>query len=610
MIIPESTEDPYAVDIDSGELKAHSEKSSADVEWDTDEFLENENDFELSSEKLEAGDYEGLSPSKSADSEPESPVEEGSGSRLAFYAFTASLVLFGLAVLYAVQSRPSSSVVADSETDVEESVPEDQPPAQPPEERGDPLRRFPSIPGAVTKTPIWLKATGLPVDGFFRSPAWEENAAPLYLDALFEISASMRVCFREFDVEQRLPATRNRSTRFVRLFNQIKMAEETDDRDLLQTLSQFDTAFAKLKDAQALSECVFEQDIDISAETPHITAASEAIQVFSMRIRQEIGAQKLSNAIESIDVMLRLCRDLRPRASSRTQLRILEFDSAVLRMIPEVLRSPELEVEHCDALVKALIRHERQAVDPFDTSVIADFIAFNKLHRDVELNAGRFAPKYLAEAYGAENATAGYVIATELLDLPGEQVLDKIKEVNDYVHQLDDESRQRNRELLVEVFGSLHNLRTLPLRERTTFAMDEEGKLRESNPLFAISGPYNRLADVTIHNVGTIRGLKCLVALTRWRLEHSQPPNNLRTLAREAGLPAIPTDPYGGGPFRLTRNTRKLAVYSVGVDGKDDGGAIAEKPGDPEDWVFEVGTIPAKTIIGQPKPTISSDGGF
>ena len=48
-----------------------------------------------------------------------------------------------------------------------------------------------------------------------------------------------------------------------------------------------------------------------------------------------------------------------------------------------------------------------------------------------------------------------------------------------------------------------------------------------------------------------------------------------------AFLPALPLDPFDGEPLRYKRMPDGIVIYSVGVDGKDDGGRILWTPGQP-----------------------------
>jgi hypothetical protein len=60
--------------------------------------------------------------------------------------------------------------------------------------------------------------------------------------------------------------------------------------------------------------------------------------------------------------------------------------------------------------------------------------------------------------------------------------------------------------------------------------------------------------------------------LRRWQAAHPRWPRTLMAAARDAGMKAVPIDPYDGKPLRLVMLDGEPVVYSVGRDGKDDGG--------------------------------------
>ena len=84
------------------------------------------------------------------------------------------------------------------------------------------------------------------------------------------------------------------------------------------------------------------------------------------------------------------------------------------------------------------------------------------------------------------------------------------------------------------------------------------------------------------------------LALRAYELEHNGPPARLEALV-PAYLSSVPTDPFGKGRplgYRLTRDTRavidslrrsRAVLYSVGPDGKDDGGTPVHDIGAPAD---------------------------
>lgn len=69
------------------------------------------------------------------------------------------------------------------------------------------------------------------------------------------------------------------------------------------------------------------------------------------------------------------------------------------------------------------------------------------------------------------------------------------------------------------------------------------------------------------------------IAVERYRLRHGRWPDNLAALVPDF-LPAAPTDMLDGRPLRYQRLADGVVVYSVGPDGTDDGGKLA----DDADW--------------------------
>ena len=66
-----------------------------------------------------------------------------------------------------------------------------------------------------------------------------------------------------------------------------------------------------------------------------------------------------------------------------------------------------------------------------------------------------------------------------------------------------------------------------------------------------------------------MRGAQCLAALRRWQLEHDEPPPDLETLVRAAGMDRAPTDPWTGQPLRMKTIEDELVIYSIGPDRED-----------------------------------------
>ncbi len=77
-----------------------------------------------------------------------------------------------------------------------------------------PAARHPVLPGAVTSLPSFLLADApFDIAKHFASPPAEQNAAALYLDALFEFSSDVSVCFTQQEQQLRLPVAKGRLER-------------------------------------------------------------------------------------------------------------------------------------------------------------------------------------------------------------------------------------------------------------------------------------------------------------------------------------------------------------------------------------------------------------
>jgi hypothetical protein len=91
--------------------------------------------------------------------------------------------------------------------------------------------------------------------------------------------------------------------------------------------------------------------------------------------------------------------------------------------------------------------------------------------------------------------------------------------------------------------------------------------------------------------VAQLEAAKTLLAVERYRLAHARLPETLDQLVPDY-LASVPADPFGGAPLRYRCTDRGLLVYSVGEDGKDDGGKAeprkTEKSGETWDLVFRI----------------------
>jgi hypothetical protein len=95
-----------------------------------------------------------------------------------------------------------------------------------------------------------------------------------------------------------------------------------------------------------------------------------------------------------------------------------------------------------------------------------------------------------------------------------------------------------------------------------------------------------------LKRVAQLEVVKTLVAVERHRLAHAGLPETLDQLVPDY-LAEVPVDPFDGRPLRYRRTDQGFVVYSVGEDGKDDGGKQeppreTKKPSETSDLVFRV----------------------
>lgn len=77
------------------------------------------------------------------------------------------------------------------------------------------------------------------------------------------------------------------------------------------------------------------------------------------------------------------------------------------------------------------------------------------------------------------------------------------------------------------------------------------------------------------------------IALKRYELRHGKFPEKLSELTPDL-LPAVPLDPVDGKPLRYRRNADgSFLLYSVGVDGKDDGGDATASVSGSWNWMSD-----------------------
>jgi hypothetical protein len=82
-----------------------------------------------------------------------------------------------------------------------------------------------------------------------------------------------------------------------------------------------------------------------------------------------------------------------------------------------------------------------------------------------------------------------------------------------------------------------------------------------------------KLGAAERRRLANVRSMIAVVAAERYRLEHGAWPESLDRLV-PAEMTEVPLDPFDGKPLRYRRTAGGVVVYSVGEEGKDDGGQV------------------------------------
>lgn len=515
-------------------------------------------------------------------SDKATPVDEEKKD-LRWAVFVACGILAMVAVAFTilkvldVGSNEPDDKIAGQSSNPDESNGE----VQPGSENDVEQQTVPEIPGAVSHAPKWmLTKEPFDVGAFFRTPKSGQNAEPLYLDAFFEVSATVGSCFPEEQRDERTDVVRKRARYFIDLYHQWKQQRtEIDGKTFDGCLQTYSEAFKKLADAQQRNECVFRTSIDFSPATPHVRAAREFVSVFEFKISRQLKLGDVKRATESAETVLRLIRDLRRRAIPSTQLAAVEMEVLAYRWVPWILSDSAVHVEDCDRILEVLTSHGAQSVDPFLEAVRADYCMVRKVLHDVENKVGSFSEATIRDVYQQPNASVGMIMASFLFHASAEQLSSRAARIDAALKEMTPEHFQNEVTILDEGYGTLLGLRKRPYRDREAVVTSVRNRIATESKLLGFAASLSAIARSSVWNETLRRGLICLVALRRWKLQYTDAPSNLAAVVQDAGVPVPPIDPFSGGPFRMGTDRGGPIVYSVGRNGRDDRG-VSENPND------------------------------
>lgn len=82
-----------------------------------------------------------------------------------------------------------------------------------------------------------------------------------------------------------------------------------------------------------------------------------------------------------------------------------------------------------------------------------------------------------------------------------------------------------------------------------------------------------KLGNIFRRKTASVSAMRGLIAVERYRMKFEKWPAKLADVVPEF-LKEVPTDPFDGTPLRMTKVSDGVIVYSIGVNGVDDGGKL------------------------------------
>ena len=466
-------------------------------------------------------------------------------------------------------------------------------------EKGPPRQKeavpVPRLPGAVTEPPPWLPTGALfDVAAFFAPPPPQENAAPRYLEALFEFGSQVEVCFPDGpDRQSRKQAVEQRVARFFPVYQSwSKDPSSVPVANLDEVVSEFDTGFRKLDWAQQRPRCQFASAIGTTAKVPHAQVARQVAPVARLKVSRELERGEIDSALRDLARLLRLSRDLLPRGVMITGMVSSSIDRAAVEyVILPVLEAKGLTVEHCDRVLALLREHEAGAIDAYSEGLRAEYLSDRatlhdlvfdqaRIRKEWERDGNRAGPSIVAEIADplsvsrlAQNAVAPRLPSREV------ETFERIPDLDARVRAPRPLSWRGQVARLDELFRGLLSVANANHLERIRKAAERPRWLVEEWDVHTLvtravaSSAFHAFAQSLAMAKARTRVAQGLVAVRRWQLRHNgESPPSLQAAAKEAGLPAVPVDPYDGQPVRFTIVAGQPTVYAIGYDGRDDGG--------------------------------------
>lgn len=456
---------------------------------------------------------------------------------------------------------------------------------------------FPKFNDGVAQPPKEVvKGAPFDVKALFDAPPFDQNAAPLYLDAFFEFTPDLSSCFPEGPkIEPRRKAASERMDRFYKINQALeKDPKSVSDATIDASLAEHRVGFEKLAKAQQRERCVFQTGIDSTALLPHLHAARQITRVAQLRVRRSLEKGDIASAIEDLKITLRLARDLQPRGHAISQISASAINAAAVKsMLLPILAAPRLTPENCDQLMAAVNDRGPHAVDAYSESLKIEYLnnratLLDLIHDQDKIAKARQVPR--GESLIKNMFQITFMALKDPQKAPtGPGAPNFPSDIDVLVARTTPAELDHVTAQLNTYCSQLLAIKDRPTLEKLAKAPDVRKAISGDKPIDLVvrelQSPVLSIIQAFGRNDANLAAAQCLTAVRRWQLTHEgASPDNLAAACKAAGLKSVPIDPYDAKPMRLAQVDGAPVVYSIGKDGRDDGGkvdsAFDTKPGD------------------------------
>ena len=312
---------------------------------------------------------------------------------------------------------------------------------------------------------------------------------------------------------------------------------------------------AYVKEQAALGTGGFEVDWTqgINAFLPHLSKIREAARTLSLEAVLRAKRGDVAGAYEDVRLMFRLRRLCADEPTLIARLVSIALDSIAISALHGTLEEARLDRASAQALAAELEDYERR------NSMTSVFIGETAMGLETLEKAKRDPSIFFTlAAMGGPNSPppAPNRIAMKALRLVWNASADE----REYLRVM-----RRFREL---------SRREFPERKVDPFAALPQGLLDKLRAPFThmMTPALGRVLDQEVQINAKIAMARAAIGLELYRAEKGAYPETLDALV-PGYLPAVPTDPFDLKPVRYVPSGDSFTIYTVGLDGQDQGGA-------------------------------------